>query len=325
MKIKRVYPKHGAWWFVDIARKWHRLGPLAMPEHELLDAIAALKSGTPTQNELEQTFDRYEREVLPKKAIKTQRDQAMQLATLRKAFKSFARLSQIKPIHIAQYLDARDGPTMANREIALLSHVFKKAIRWGKVATNPCTGVERNPERPRRHYAQDADFWRAWECSDQELRLLLELLYLSGQRPSDVLKVRESDIRDDGIYFRQSKTKKEIVIEWSPWLREVVQAARGLHPVRSLWLLADTQGQRFTYSAMAQRFRKVMVSFGGTPFRMGQDVRRKSGTDHPTGDHLGHADKRVRDRVYRVAPEHQRGVELDTELDSVGSLTSRNG
>ena len=49
----------------------------------------------------------------------------------------------------------------ANREIALLSHVFTIAREWGLTEkTNPCAGVRRNKETPRDFYA-DSQIWDA--------------------------------------------------------------------------------------------------------------------------------------------------------------------
>lgn len=307
MKTKRVYLKHGAWWFVDANHKWHRLGNADAPEHELLAKLAEIKSGLKTGSELSALFDRYARDVLPKKAKKTEADQKTQLARLRKAFSAFSAPQQIKSKHVAQYLDAHHSPVMANRDIALLSHIFTKAIRWGLAESNPCDGVERNKETPRRHYANDWDFWLAWAMASDAMRIFLELLYITGQRPSDVLAIRQPDIRHEGIYFKQAKTGRELVIQWSPRLRQIVAASRARHKVASMWLLSDAKGEPYTYSAMAQAFGKLMRSYPGERFQL-RDVRRKSGTDHVTGDHLGHADKRVRDRVYRVKPDSFPGV-----------------
>jgi integrase len=307
MKLKRVYAKHGAWWFVDVARKWHRLGPLSMPEGEILAKLTQAKTGATADTAMTAIFARYDAEIMPRKAPRTLSEQRKQLARLRAAFRAFHSPAQVKRKHVAQYLDAHPARVVANREISLLSHIFTKAIRWGLAESNPCTGVERNTEKARRHYASDWDFWLAWAMAGESLRILLELLYVTGQRPSDVLKIRQSHVGPDGLYFEQGKTGKEITIQWSPRLRQIVAWARSRQTVTGLWLLADGHGQPYTYGAMAQQFGKLMRTFPGERFQL-RDVRRKSGTDHPTGDHLGHADKRVRDRVYRVKPESQPGI-----------------
>ncbi|MGC9158632.1 MAG: hypothetical protein ACP5FH_06535, partial [Terracidiphilus sp.] len=46
---------------------------------------------------------------------------------------AWAKPETITPVHVARYLDQRgaEAPVSANREMALLSHVYTKALRWG--------------------------------------------------------------------------------------------------------------------------------------------------------------------------------------------------
>jgi len=68
----------------------------------------------------------YERSVIPRKAIKTQKEQTAQLRLLVKAF-GHAPMVAIRPALIRQYLDKRSAPVSANREIALFSHIWNWA------------------------------------------------------------------------------------------------------------------------------------------------------------------------------------------------------
>ena len=68
-----------------------------------------------------QLFDRYERDVIPGKKPRTQKDNLAELKQLRKAFDD-APMELITPQILAQYRDRRTGKVRANREIALLSH-----------------------------------------------------------------------------------------------------------------------------------------------------------------------------------------------------------
>jgi hypothetical protein len=79
---------------------------------------------------LGQVFDRYEREIIPGKAPKTQSDNLLSLKQLRKAF-SDAPIDAVTPQVIAQYRDGRSAKVRANREISLLSHIYNIAREWG--------------------------------------------------------------------------------------------------------------------------------------------------------------------------------------------------
>ncbi len=77
-----------------------------------------------------------------------------ELKQLRKAFDD-APMDLITHQAPAQYRDRRTGKVRANREIALLSHIFSLAREWGITdRPNPATGIRRNKETPRDFYAQ---------------------------------------------------------------------------------------------------------------------------------------------------------------------------
>ena len=101
-------------------------------------------------------FDRYIRDILPKKAPRTQKDNLAELKQLRPMFDE-APIDSITPAAIAGYRDKRTAKVRANRELATLSHVFNMAREWGLTTReNPCQGVRKNKEKPRDYYANDA-------------------------------------------------------------------------------------------------------------------------------------------------------------------------
>lgn len=84
-------------------------------------------------------FDRYIRDIVPKKAPRTQRDNLAEIKQLRTMFNS-APIESITPATIAGYRDARSAKVRANREIATLSHIFNIAREWG-LTSNAWTGL----------------------------------------------------------------------------------------------------------------------------------------------------------------------------------------
>lgn len=157
-------------------------------------------------------FDEYLLKIIPGKAARTQKDNIYELKQLRTVFDS-APIDAITPAMIAQYRDSRSAKTRANREIALLSHVFNTAREWGLTTRdNPCLGVRKNKEKPRDFYANEAVWQAVYEEAPQELQDAMDLAYLTGQRPSDVLSMRKDDM--EGIYLQvsQGKTGKRLRI-----------------------------------------------------------------------------------------------------------------
>lgn len=302
---RRVYLRSGTYYFVRPSDgKWLRLGKT---EPEMLRALASIRETG--ENGLTEIFDRYEREVLPKKAPKTRRDQEHQLKRLRDAFSDYSNPDQLHTEDVARYLDAHSSPTMANREIALLSHIYTKAIRWGKCRVNPCAGVERNKEVVRKHYVDDWDFWLAWVYAPLHLRALMELAYVTGQRQDDVLRIRVTDLRTDGIYVKQGKTGTEIVIGWTPRMRLLVDSLVNAGGARRAlgWLVADGRGQRYSLASVRTAWTRLMARCPCERFQF-RDIRKKSANDHETGAHLGHKNPQTLASIYRIKPEVVPGV-----------------
>ena len=109
----------------------------------------------------------------------------------------------------------------ANRELSLLSTVFAYGLELGWCTTNPCMGVRRNKERPRTRNVEQVEyddflaFARSRGTTGQMLAATAELSYLSSQRRQDILALRLSEIREDGIYVTRLKTGARVVIEWT--------------------------------------------------------------------------------------------------------------
>ena len=158
-------------------------------------------------------FDRYIRDIVSKKAPRTQKDNLSEIKQLRPMFDS-APIDSITPATIAGYRDARTAKVRANREIATLSHVFNIAREWGLTTKeNPCQGVRKNKEMPRDYYANDVVWDAVYKKAAQELKDAMDLAYLTGQRPADVLVMRKDDVEGKYLGVQQNKTHKKLRIQ----------------------------------------------------------------------------------------------------------------
>lgn len=216
-------------------------------------------------------FDRYERDIVPTKAPKTQKDNLGMLVMLRSVFDS-APIDAITPQHIAQYRDNRKSKVKgaegtpatvrANREITLFSHVWNMAREWGYTARdNPCRGVRKHKEKPRDFYADDAVWSVVYGKAVDELKDAMDIAYLTGQRPADVLKMMGTDVRDGALEVKQNKTKKRLRILLDredgtrTQLGTVIDRIRSRsRKVRSLYLVATKSGVPLNQHTLRVRF-----------------------------------------------------------------------
>ena len=247
--------------------------------------------------------ERYVRDVIPTKAARTQTDNMKELAFLYEYFDDPpAPLDQIRPQHIKLYFSWRadkarawykkmareipvnPGHVRANREIALFSHIYNYARETGLTdAANPCAGVRKNREDGRDVYVEDEAFQAVWNQADEPTRDAMDLMYLSGQRPADVLKFDERDIRDGLLHVGQNKPKKKLRIAVEGELSTVIdriRARKAGYKVCSTALVVNEDGQRLTYDALRQRFHKARAAAGlATDAFQFRDLRAKAGTD----------------------------------------------
>jgi integrase len=312
------------WYYFDAGGKPRKEIPLGCDYALAVREWAKLKitEKPPIAITFRYATERYAREVIPTKAPRTQKDNFVQLHFLYQFFDNPpAPLDQIEPQHISQYLDWRSKPftigdkkyegskTQANREKALFSHIWNKTRAWGYTGKpNPCSGIEGFSERPRSIYVADTDFSAAYKAASEPVKDFMDLLYLTGQRPSDVLRMRRSDIKDGVLYIQQGKTDTPLRMVVEGQLEAVIDRIMS-RKVTSLRLVASETGQPLTLGGLRARFKKDNPSF------QLRDLRAKAETDkaEDTGDirqaqkQLGHStvtmtETYIRSRGEKVKP-----------------------
>lgn len=296
----RTLPSGRTYYYYDTGGKPRHELPLGSDYALAVKKWAELEIDARQQPDQVATFrlaaERYMREVLPTKAPRTQKDN---LAELRQLYKFFdqppAPLDEITPQHIRQYLDRRKGSAVrANREKALFSHIFNKAREWGyTTAPNPATGVRGFTERGRDVYIEDETFAAVWDAADWPTRDAMDLAYLTGQRPADVLKMRLTDIHDGLLWLTQGKTRKKLRIAVEGELATLITRINARsHQVTSLHLIRDEKGNALSHNALDNRFEnararavkalneagKHEAAAAARRFQF-RDLRAKAGTD----------------------------------------------
>lgn len=270
-------------------------------------------------------FDRYQKEVFPLRAPRTQRDYRDCLEKLRPVFGMMA-VDDLRPHHIAMYRDRRSAKVRANREISLLSHIFNKAREWGYTFhENPVRGIEKNKEFPRSNYV-DPEIWSAvYEFAPDELKDAMDLAYLTGQRQADVLKMTERDLIDGALVVLQNKTGRKLRIllhheDGSPTELATVVARIRHRPrkVKSMYLVATRDGQRLNQYKLRSRFEAARAAAVNEALAVGtpemdevaekvkefqfRDIRPKAATDiedlAAASRLLGHTHQEITKKVY---------------------------
>lgn len=299
----KVHVKHGAYYYVH-KNQWTRLCRVEDGEDSLYRRLAEVKSEKPPET-MAEIFKLYKRSGLEGKAPSTRREYERHLdGPLKKAFGSMAA-ANVTPSDVAQYLEARGGVT-ANREMSTLSDVFQWAMRRGIVRLNPCRGVRRNPEKPRRRYLEDDELRAVLDACKEYEAHFIAVAYLTGMRQQDLIAMEKSWLTPEGIRWEEGKTKRRRLIGWSPTLGKVIRAA--LDRSQCERVLTNSSGQPLTKWAVQSIQRRLRKRAGVEHFTL-HDIRAKAGSDAEDGRGLlAHASEAVFRRVYERKPKAAKPV-----------------
>lgn len=230
-------------------------------------------------------IDAYIRTISAKKGDKTYENELIKAKFLMAFFKDFEP-ADVSPADIYEYMDLRSikrrveseingkkhvtmkgGHVAANRDLVFLSTIFGFAIRKGIVDANPCKDVEKYTETPRDKYIENWEFHAVYKASPAILRYILAFAYLTGQRVGDILKIKESEMDQRGIFIIENKSistvkpqkpKKKIIL-WSDVLIRVVDRAHRLRAgVNSEYLFCKEDGDRYTYAGLRSMFDRAI-------------------------------------------------------------------
>ena len=267
-----VYQKHGAYYHVK-GGKWRRLGvdlPTALQEYARV--VGHSRGGMPEL--IEAALPIITRDC----AASTVRQYTLAARKLQAILAEFAP-QDVQPRHMAQLRRAMaDHPNMTNRTLTVARLVFDYAVEEQLIASNPCVGIKRLPEAKRRRLVAVDEYHRIHAAASPRLRCIMDLLFLTGQRVMDVVRLRRRDLQADGIYFGQQKTGAQLVRKWTPDLRAAVDRAMALGGgVASITLFRSKHGRPPAYSTVRDEWREACTK-AGVPDTDLRDIRAMAAT-----------------------------------------------
>jgi len=165
------------------------------------------------------------------------------------------------------------------REKAMLSTLYNHARECGyTTAASPCAGVKGLKEAERDRYVEDAEYLAVWQTVSAPIQDAMDIAYLTGQRPADVLKMRRSDIRDGFLWVTQNKTGQKLRVEIIGTLKTVLDRVLSRSRAASdLSLIQNEKGQPLSISELRGGFDRARDK-AGVSFQF-RDLRAKAATD----------------------------------------------
>lgn len=265
----RVYEKNGAWYFVDIKRKWHKLCRVSDGLTRLYTELAAINRDRESSDDemMSGLVDAWLLAKLPSYAHSTQENYRAMAINIKAAFVKY-RVDEVQPKTVAEFLDKKYGnkPSYSNKYRALLSVIMAYGVRKGLRNDNPVREVSGASEKKRDRYITDAELAAIKQaaCFDDRkpprpipsaraFNALIDLAYLTAQRIGDLLALNWADVSDEGISFRPAKTVNSsgvrLLIAMNPDLRETLDSAKGGKVVSIGPVISQANGSRMTYKS----------------------------------------------------------------------------
>jgi integrase len=258
-----------------------------LDEQEAQQRVAEAARSAPTVQDL---FDRYATEHLPRKSLRAAADDRSMWEQLILPQLGAAKVDAVRPADIdALHMEvSATRPVRANRMVEVVRKAFNLSIRWGWRTNNPAAGVHRNHEEKRTRYLSAAEILRLSEAlashPEKTSANAIRLLMLTGARRSEVLAARwDMFDLDRGIWTKPSAHTKQRTEHRVPLsapavdlLREMKSEGSGpyvfpgpngkpLSDVKRTWLTVCRRAGLAEQESKTTRSGKVVLDKDGKP------------------------------------------------------------
>lgn len=199
--------------------------------------------------------DRFEEDHLPRLRPATQKQyrQSIHGSVQRKGIRDHFKHQKVEDLKHADVEDyhrkvSRTAPTMANRDLSVLSRMLGLAVRWGWRADNPVRGTERNQEVKRTRYLSHAEIRALTEAlrdlPDQQAANVFRLMLLTGCRKGEALAARWDQIDlESGRWIKPGSTTKQKTEHRVPLSATAVALLEGINREGEFVFPGQIEGQ----------------------------------------------------------------------------------
>jgi integrase len=318
---RRVYHRHGAYFYAAPDGRWHRL---AADYPAALRTLATMvKSDNPPVT-VDTLIAKYEVDVLAKQAERTRQTRAQEFRQVRAVFGKM-HPADIEPSDVFRFWLDRGQIEQAKHEIRALSAVMTFGRNIGAYKhPNPCFGLRLPESKARERYVTDAEFLLARDRAPAMIGHAMDLALVGGLDQGTIRQLERRHITDAGLRFTRGKTGEEQLIDWNDELRLVVAAALRESPQVRRFVICTRRGQPFSLSGFQSAWQRLMAKVeqdGGTKFTF-HDLRAKSASDSDSDEEararLGHQDVRTTVRHYRRLPKRATALRILDKPADIG-------
>lgn len=283
---RRVYLRHGAYFYVTPAGKWLKLCRERDGLPAMYRALGRITDSEATSDRMPAVIARWLDFKRSEWSDKTARDQDRIAGVMCKRFAEFSPAQVTTPI-CAQYLKTYATQARThNMHRTMLSQVLAfSAVEGLREGHNPVGNIAPKTMQPRRRIVTDEEVTALKAGAMQQSRngqalvQMIDLALLTGQRIGDVLRMRWQDVSLDGVTVTQGKGNGAVrlLIEWSPALRSAVDAC-AQDGDRIGHLLKTQGGHGYRYAGIRSAWVRACERAGIEDLNI-HDLRGRAGVD----------------------------------------------
>jgi integrase len=245
-------------------------------------------------------------------------------------------LSDITPWVIEKWKRAREGQvekSTVNRELTVLKHMLKMAVKWDLMPSNPGVGVSPFPvQEGRIRYLSETEIPALLAACEKQvtspwLYPLVVLALNTGARQGELLQLRHEDLDLERglIYFGRTKNRKLKTVPMNRAVRSAIEwlAQHRYGEFLFMWPWSEEIGRTTVYES----FKKACQAAAIEGFRF-HDLRHTAasylvmgGVDLATvKEILGHREIEMTLRYSHLAPAHKASAmdKLGEALEAAG-------
>ena len=283
---RRVYEKHGSWYYVTTAAKWVKLCRITDGLPAMYRALARITDQEQHSGRMPAVISRWLDQKRQEWSDGHAEDQDRIAKAMAQAFADF-RPDEVLTKDCAQYLSRYTGqPRTHNLHRTMLGQVLSFAALEGlREGHNPVANIPPRKLAKRKRIVTDAELIALKAAALQQSRngealvKMIELATITGQRIGDLIGLRWQDVGPEGLHISQKKSGGliKLLIEWSPALRAAEDAcADGAERIGHL--LKTQSGKGFTYAGMRSAWDRACQRAGIEDLHI-HDMRGRAGVD----------------------------------------------
>ncbi|BCI68137.1 site-specific integrase [Acetobacter aceti] len=233
--------------------------------------------------------------------------------------------------HIRRFVARKaDTPAAANHRLRLFRLIFAFAVEDGRIKSDPTAGVKRLKEKGEgaKSWTEDeiARFEDRWPTGSTP-RLALALLLYTGQRRSDVVKMRPQDVVDGMMSVQQVKTGTRLFIPIHPLLAielASVPESRGTYLETAFSKPFSPDGFAIRFAKWCSEARLEGLSPHGLRKAAARRMAEAGCTAHQIASITGHRTLAEVQRYTLAADQKRLAEEAMAKIGSTTSFTTRN-